>query len=167
MDLLGREVILDTGGGLNLLGVAGGCGRGLSGKGVHGTQELICDASGLAQPAEQGAVDCGWVISDGVLPSKEETRNRLRAKRGEKKQCSVRLMSDEALKHAERGKVSTLRLKKKKAKNQLCWEQSCYALVKYCGQSGMPLCSGLHTWTHTHIAHTQLCGFFRGVLAYL
>lgn len=115
MALLRREVSLDTGGGLNLLGVAGGCGRGLSGKGVHGTQELICDASGLAQPAEQGAVDGGWVISDGVLPSKEETGNRLWAKRGEK-QCSVRLMSDEALKHAERGKVSTLRFFKKRSK---------------------------------------------------
>lgn len=71
------EGISDAGGGLSLLRVAGGCGSGLSGKRVHGTQELICNASGLTEPAEQGAVDCGGVIPDGVLPGEEETRDRL------------------------------------------------------------------------------------------
>lgn len=75
---LGEAVSSDGGGGLSLLRVAGGCGRGLSGKCVHGTQELICDASGLAEPAEQGAVDCGRVVPDRVLPGEEETRHGLR-----------------------------------------------------------------------------------------
>lgn len=71
--------ISDAGGGLSLLRVAGGCGSGLPGKRVHGTEELICNASGLTEPTEQGAVDCGRVIPDGVLSREEETRNRLRA----------------------------------------------------------------------------------------
>ncbi len=71
------EGISDAGGGLSLLRVAGGCGSGPSGERVHGTQELIRNASGLAEPAEQGAVDCSGVIPDGVLPGKEETRDRL------------------------------------------------------------------------------------------
>lgn len=75
-----REEISDAGGGLSLLRVAGGCGSCLSGQRVHGTQELIRNASGLSEPAEQGAVDCGGVIPDGVLPREEETRDRLRAK---------------------------------------------------------------------------------------
>lgn len=64
-------------GGLSLRRVAGGCGRGLSGECVHGTQELICNTSCLAEPTEQGAVDCSRVIPDGVLPGEEETRDRL------------------------------------------------------------------------------------------
>lgn len=55
-----------------MLRVAGGRGRGLARKRVHGAQELIRDAAGLAQPAQQGAVDRGGVISDGVLPGEEE-----------------------------------------------------------------------------------------------
>lgn len=79
------KAISHAGGGLSLLRVAGGRGSGLSGERVHGTQELICDASGLAEPAEQGTVDCSGVIPDGVLPGEEETRDRLR---GEKKNHS-------------------------------------------------------------------------------
>lgn len=69
--------ISDSGGRLGLLRVAGGCGRGLTGQRVHGAQELIRDAASLAEPAEQGAMDCGGVISDGVLPGEEEARDRL------------------------------------------------------------------------------------------
>ena len=72
------EAISDAGGGLGLLRVAGSCGSGLSGQRVHGTQELICNASGLAEPAEQGTVDRGRVIPDCVLPGEEETRDRLK-----------------------------------------------------------------------------------------
>lgn len=72
-----RESISDAGGGLSLLRVAGSRGSGLSGKCVHGTQELVCDASGLAQPAEQRAVNCSGVIPDCVLPGEEETRDGL------------------------------------------------------------------------------------------
>lgn len=67
-----------TGGGLSLRRVAGSCGSGLSGKCVHGTKELIRDASGLAQPAEEGAVDSGGVVPDGVLSGKEQTRDGLK-----------------------------------------------------------------------------------------
>lgn len=70
----------DARGGLSLLRVAGGCRSGLSGKRVHGTEELICDATGLAETAQQGAVDCGRVIPDGVLTSEEQTRDRLGGK---------------------------------------------------------------------------------------
>lgn len=74
--------VSDTGGGLGLLRVAGGCGGGLPGERVHGTEELVCDASGLAEPAEQGAVNRGRVIPDGVLAGEEQTRDGLRGKRG-------------------------------------------------------------------------------------
>lgn len=67
-----------AGGGRSLLRVAGGGGRGLSGEGVHGAQELVGDASGLAEPAEEGAVDRGGVIPDGVLAGEEQTRDGLR-----------------------------------------------------------------------------------------
>lgn len=67
----------DAGGGLSLLRVAGGRGGGPSGKSVHGTQELVRDAAGLTEPAEQGAVNRGGVIPDGVLPGEEESRDRL------------------------------------------------------------------------------------------
>lgn len=77
-----RGNISDGGGRLGLLRVAGGCGRGLTGKRVHGAQELIRDAAGLTQPAEQGAVDCGGVISDGVLPGEEEAWDRLTERNG-------------------------------------------------------------------------------------
>lgn len=73
--------ISDSGGRLGLLGVAGGCGRGLARKRVHGAQELIRDAAGLTQPAEQGAVDCGGVISDGVLPGEEEAWDGLKERK--------------------------------------------------------------------------------------
>ena len=79
----GEAVSSDGGGGLSLLRVAGCCGRGLSGKRVHGAQELIGDASGLAEPAEQGAVNRGRVVPDRVLPGEEETRHGLRG--GKKK----------------------------------------------------------------------------------
>lgn len=62
---------------MSLLRVTGSCGSGLPGKRVHGPQELISDASGLAQPAEQGAVDCGGVIPDRVLPREEQARDGL------------------------------------------------------------------------------------------
>lgn len=75
-----RQLLLDTWGRLRLLWVAGSCGRGLSGQRVHGTQELVGDASGLTEPAEQGAVDRGGVIPDRVLPGEEETRDRLRGR---------------------------------------------------------------------------------------
>lgn len=71
---------LDAGGGLK-----GGGGRGLSGEGVHGAQELVCDASRLSQAAEQGTMHRGWVIPDSVLPSEEQTRDRLRKGEGERK----------------------------------------------------------------------------------
>lgn len=72
------EAISDAGGRLGLLRVAGSCGSGLSGQRVHGTQELICNASGLAEPAEQGTMDRSGVIPDCVLPGEEETRDRLK-----------------------------------------------------------------------------------------
>lgn len=72
-----KRQFLDGGGGLGLLRVAGGCGRGLSGECVHGTQELVGDASCLAETAEQGAVNRGRVVPDGVLPGEEEARDRL------------------------------------------------------------------------------------------
>lgn len=73
--------ISDGGGRLGLLRVAGGGGRGLARERVHGAQELIRDAAGLAQPAEQGAVDCGGVISDGVLPGEEEAWDGLKGRK--------------------------------------------------------------------------------------
>jgi len=65
---------------MSLLRVAGGCGRGLSGERVHGAQELVGDASGFAEPAEQGAVHRGGVVPDRVLPGEEEARHRLRGR---------------------------------------------------------------------------------------
>lgn len=73
-----------TGGGLCLLGVAGGCGYGLPRQSVHGSQELVSDASGLPEPAEKCAVDGGGVIPDGVLAGEEQTWNRLKEAGGKK-----------------------------------------------------------------------------------
>ena len=81
----------DAGGGLSLLRVAGSCRSGLSGKSVHGTEELICDATGLAEPAQQGTMNCGRVIPDGVLTGEEQTRDRLG---GKEKKNALRLMLD-------------------------------------------------------------------------
>lgn len=86
-------MVSDAGGGLRLLRVAGSCGSGLSGQRVHGTQKLICDAPGLTEPAEQGAVNCGWVIPDGVLTSKEQTGDRLKGEE-KKKTHTLRSMLD-------------------------------------------------------------------------
>lgn len=71
----------DAGSGLRLLGVTGGGGRGLSGECVHCAEELICDASGFPEAAEQGAVDCSGVISDGVFAGEEQTRDGLEEKK--------------------------------------------------------------------------------------
>lgn len=71
------EATSGAGGGLRLLRVAGGCGSGLPGQRVHGAQELVGDASGLAEAAEQGTVDRGGIVPDGVLTGEEEARNRL------------------------------------------------------------------------------------------
>lgn len=68
----------DGGGGLRLLRVASGGGRGLSGQRVHGAQELVGDPAGLAKAAQQGAVNGGRVVSDGVLTGEEEPRDGLR-----------------------------------------------------------------------------------------
>lgn len=72
------KTVSDAGGGLRLLRVTGSCGSGLSGQRVHGTQELICDAPGLPEPAEQGAMNCSGVIPDGVLTSEEQAGDRLK-----------------------------------------------------------------------------------------
>lgn len=84
------EAALDSRGGLGLLRVVGGGGCGLSGECVHGAQELVSDASCLSEPAEQGAVNCGWVIPDGVLTGKEQARDRLRRRESAKcyRQCA-------------------------------------------------------------------------------
>lgn len=60
-----------------MLRVAGASGSGLSGKCVHGTEELICDAAGLSKTTEECPVNCSRIVSDGVLTSEEETRDRL------------------------------------------------------------------------------------------
>lgn len=70
-------LVSDGGSGRSLLRVAGGCGRGLSRQCVHGPQELVGDAPGLSEPTEQGAVNRGRVVSDGVLAGKEQARNGL------------------------------------------------------------------------------------------
>lgn len=54
----------------SLLG--GHSGRGLPGQGVHGPQELVGDAAGLAQPAQQRPVHRGRVVADRVLARKEQ-----------------------------------------------------------------------------------------------
>lgn len=76
-DKTNTGLVSDGGSGRSLLRIAGGCGRGLSRQRVHGSQELIGDATGLSEPAEQGAVNRGRVVSDGVLAGKEQARNRL------------------------------------------------------------------------------------------
>ena len=72
------RLFLDAGGRLGLRGVAGGRGGGLPRQGVHGPQELVCDAARLPQAAEQGAVHRGRVVPDGVLPREEQPRDGLR-----------------------------------------------------------------------------------------
>lgn len=64
-----------------MLRVAGASGSGLSGKCVHGTEELICDAAGLSKTTEECPVNCSRIVSDGVLTSEEETRDRLQKKK--------------------------------------------------------------------------------------
>lgn len=64
-----------------MLRVAGASGSGLSGKCVHGTEELICDAAGLSKTTEECPVNCSGIVSDGVLTSEEETRDRLQKKK--------------------------------------------------------------------------------------
>lgn len=51
--------------------------RGLAGQGVHGPQELVGDAAGLAQAAQQRAVHRGRVVADGVLTREEQPRDGL------------------------------------------------------------------------------------------
>lgn len=68
-----------------MLRVAGASGSGLSGKCVHGTEELICDAAGLSKTTEECPVNCSRIVSDGVLTSEEETRDRLQKKKKKKR----------------------------------------------------------------------------------
>lgn len=68
-----------------MLRVAGASGSGLSGKCVHGTEELICDAAGLSKTTEECPVNCSRIVSDGVLTSEEETRDRLQKEEKKKK----------------------------------------------------------------------------------
>jgi hypothetical protein len=46
---------------------------GLARQGVHGSQELVCDASCFSQPTQQSTMDCGWVVPDCMLSSEEES----------------------------------------------------------------------------------------------
>lgn len=78
-------MLSDRGGGLGLLRVGGGRGRGLSWECVHGAQELVGDASCLAEPAEQSAVDGGRVVSDRVFAAEEEPGDGLAGGRGRQK----------------------------------------------------------------------------------
>lgn len=55
----------------------GDAGRGLARQRVHGPQELVCNPSCFSQPAQQSTMDCGWVVTDRMFSSKEESRNRL------------------------------------------------------------------------------------------
>lgn len=57
------------------LGVSGG--GILAGEGVHGPQELVGDAAGLPQSAQQRPMHRCRVIPNRVFSGKEETRNRL------------------------------------------------------------------------------------------
>lgn len=50
---------------------------GLAGQGVHGPQELVGDAAGLAQPAQQRPVHRGRVVADGVFAREEQPRDGL------------------------------------------------------------------------------------------
>lgn len=52
-------------------------GCGLARQGVHGPQELVCNPSCFSQPAQQSTMDRGWVVTDCMFSSKEESRNRL------------------------------------------------------------------------------------------
>ena len=52
-------------------------GCGLARKGVHGPQELVCNSSCFSQPTQQSTVDRGWVVTDCMFSSKEESWNRL------------------------------------------------------------------------------------------
>lgn len=76
---------LSAGSRLSLRRVAGGRGSGLSGKRVHGAQELVGDAPGFPEAAEQGAVNCGGVVSDGVLAGEEEAGDGLRGEERERR----------------------------------------------------------------------------------
>lgn len=73
-----KRTVSDGGGsGLSLRWVVGGGGRGLPGERVHGAKELVCDAPGLAEAAEEGTVYRGWVVPNCVLAGEEESGNRL------------------------------------------------------------------------------------------
>lgn len=74
-----------------MLRVAGASGSGLSGKCVHGTEELICDAAGLSKTTEECPVNCSRIVSDGVLTSEEETRDRLQKKRNKRFEISFKM----------------------------------------------------------------------------
>lgn len=87
-----RESFSHARSGLGLWRVAGSCGRSLSRECVHGSQELICDASSLPESTEEGTVDCGGVISDGVLPGEEKARHGLKGKE-EKTLISLTLLT--------------------------------------------------------------------------
>lgn len=58
-------------------------GRCLAWQRVHGSQELVCNPPCLSEPAEQGSVDSGWVVTNRMLTGKEQTGNRLGRKQGE------------------------------------------------------------------------------------
>lgn len=74
-----------------MLRVAGASGSGLSGKCVHGTEELICDAAGLSKTTEECPVNCSRIVSDGVLTSEEETRDRLQKKKKKRFEISFKM----------------------------------------------------------------------------
>lgn len=74
-----------------MLRVAGASGSGLSGKCVHGTEELICDAAGLSKTTEECPVNCSRIVSDGVLTSEEETRDRLQKKKNKRFEISFKM----------------------------------------------------------------------------
>lgn len=64
---------------------------GLARQGVHGPQELVCNPSGFSQPTQQSTMDSGWVVTDCMFSSKEESWNWLfqeRKKNWEKNQVA-------------------------------------------------------------------------------